>query len=166
MNTTIKSNEFNNNDSINGTQVPLIELNKSEETMSVKATPDPEVIVKKRKRFFSKKDKERILAEIEQCNGPGQKGAVMRREGLYSSHITRWQQNKRQYGEVGLFGRKKGRKIDPATVERARNIQLERDNKRLQNDLKKCHIIIDVQKKVSEMLGITLDPVPPDEETQ
>jgi len=125
--------------------------------------PEPEVLEKKRNRYRSGPEKLRILQEID--TAPSEKGAIIRREGIYSSYVTRWQKDRENGTLLGLSGQKRGRKKHPAHEEKMRIAQLERQNARLEKDLKKCHIIIDVQKKVSEILGITLDPVPDEDAT-
>jgi transposase len=115
--------------------------------------PDPEVPSKQLRRRFSATYKRRILQEVEGC-GPGGIAALLRREGLYSSHLTTWK-HQRQSGEVaGLEPRKRGRKAivrNPLTGE---NEKLRRDNDRLQKRLHQAETIIGVQKKLCELLGL------------
>lgn len=121
---------------------------------------DPEVVPKARRRQFSAEYKRRILQEYEACVEPGQKGALLRREGLYSSNITTWRRQ-RERGELeGLGSKKRGRKADPQAVEMAR---LKRENERLRKRLEQAELIIEVQKKVSQILGISgAEPKPDD----
>lgn len=115
------------------------------------AIPDPEVVVKPRRRQFTAEYKRRILQEVEACTDPGEVGALLRREGLYSSHLTTWRQQ-RQRGELqGLAPAKRGRKADPQAAELAR---LQRENAHLQTQLERAELIIDVQKKLSQLLGL------------
>jgi len=123
-----------------------------EEKKSVMAhpqiVPDPEVPEKTMRRKFTAAYKLRILKEAESCTEPGQIGALLRREGLYSSSLTLW---RRQVKE-GLIPRKRGpvaQKADPII---RRNAELERENARLAHKLKQAELIIDVQKKVAELL--------------
>ncbi len=113
-----------------------------------KAVPDPEVPEKAVRRKFTPAYKLRILREAEACTQPGQIGALLRREGLYSSNLTLW----RRQVEGGLVPKKRGpvaRKTDP----RARRIaELERENERLTHKLKQAELIIEVQKKVADLL--------------
>jgi len=125
--------------------------------------PEPEVLEKKKRNYRSGPEKLRILEEIDA--NPNLKGAIIRREGIYSAYIDRWGKERQDGTLLGLSGKKRGRKKDPAQAEKLRIAQLERQVVCQEKELKKCHIIIDVQKKVSEMLGITLDQVPCDEET-
>jgi transposase-like protein len=112
------------------------------------ARPDPEVPSKARRRRFTAEYKLRILREAERCTTSGAIGALLRREGLYSSHLTTW----RQQQAKALQPRRRGRKLQ-ANPLRARVAQLERENARLQRELEKAEIIIDVQKKVAKLLG-------------
>ncbi len=123
-----------------------------EEKKSVMAhpqiVPDPEVPEKTMRRKFTAAYKLRILKEAERCTELGQIGALLRREGLYSSSLTLW---RRQVKE-GLVPRKRGpvaQKADPII---RRNAELERENARLAHKLKQAELIIDVQKKVAELL--------------
>ena len=120
--------------------------------------PDPEVLDRPRRRTFTAKYKLKILSELDACSEPGEVGAVLRREGLYSSHISNWRE-KRAAGELqGLAPRKRGpRSRNPLVAENAR---LERETARLQEELRKARLIIDVQKKLSEILNIPLPPLP------
>jgi transposase-like protein len=115
-------------------------------------TPDPEVVPTAKRRRFSAKYKLRILEEVDNCTESGQIGELLRREGLYSSYLSKWRMQ-RDHGQLqGLAPKKRGRKKqDPATAEIAR---LRRENKRLRAQLEQAEIIIDVQKKVAKLLGL------------
>lgn len=114
--------------------------------------PDPEVMVKAQRRRFSNGYKLRLLAEADQ-SAEGEVGALLRREGLYSSHLTTWRQQ-RERGELqSLTAKKRGRQPDPQAAEVAR---LRQENERLQVRLQQAEIIIEVQKKVSQLLGSAL----------
>ncbi len=121
---------------------------------SSKPVPDPEVLDRPKRRSFTAEYKLSILRELDALSEPGQVGEVLRREGLYSSHICDWRRL-RALGELqALEPRKVGRpKADRHPLE-ARLAEAERKAARLEEDLRKAHLIIDVQKKVSEMLGI------------
>ena len=113
-----------------------------------KVVPDPEVPEKTVRRKFTAAYKLRILKEAESCTGQGQIGALLRREGLYSSNLTSW---RRQVAQ-GLIPKKRGpvtQKTDPLI---RRNAELERENEKLAHKLKQAELIIDVQKKVAELL--------------
>jgi len=115
---------------------------------------DPQVVPKAERRKFSAEYKERILAEADACTERGQIGALLRREGLYSSHLEKWR-TQRERGELG--GRKRGRKSDPQATETAR---LQRENEQLRARLAQAEEIIQVQKKLAQLLGKTLDDAP------
>ncbi len=119
-------------------------------------TVETEVVAKARRRRFTAKEKLRVLREAERCTRPGELGALLRREGLYSSHLSTWRAA-RQRGELaGLAPRRRGpppQRPDP----RERKIaELERDNHRLLARLERAEGLIEVQKKVSQLLGIPL----------
>jgi transposase len=114
--------------------------------------PDPEVTPRARRRTFSAAYKARILAEADACTERGQIGALLRREGLYASHLSNW---RRQREANELQGKKRGRKraLDANEAEIAR---LERENARLQKQLEQAELIIAAQKKLAEALERTL----------
>jgi transposase len=118
--------------------------------------PNPEVVVKAQRRRFTAEYKHRILEEADACTHRGDVGALLRREGLYSSHLSTWHRQ-RQQGELqGLTPAKRGRKGDPLAAENAR---LQRKTERLKAQLARAELIIDVQKKVSELLGLPEIPL-------
>lgn len=114
--------------------------------------PDPEVSAKKSRRTFSVQYKLRILSEFDSCTDQGQKGALLRREGLYNSNIKLWRQQKEQ-GILQGLAQKRGRK-SKKNPDQKRIDELEKENARLRERLKKSETIIDVQKKISDILGI------------
>lgn len=119
--------------------------------------PDPEVEERKPRRRFSAGYKLRILKEYEACTKPGEIGALLRREGLYSSNINTWRRQRDQGVLQGLSAKKRGRKakeVNPLAKDVAR---LERENKKLAKKLQQAETIIEVQKKISEILGISQD---------
>jgi len=120
--------------------------------------PDPEVPAKARRRIFTAQYKKEILQEADTLkNTPGAIGALLRREGLYSSHLVNWRRQ-RTKGELdGLSPRKRGRKNQPQNPLTNKVKELESENRRLQKKLEKAETIISFQKKLSEMLGIPLD---------
>lgn len=121
---------------------------------------DPEVPEKARRRQFSGEYKLRVLREADACSEAGEIGALLRREGLYSSHLTLWRQQRDQGTLQGLAPRKRGRKPQPKNPLAKKVAELERENKRLERRLKQAEIIIDVQKKVSQILGVPLSDEP------
>jgi len=117
------------------------------------ALPETEVVKKAKRRHYTGEYKLRILREVDTCQASGEIGALLRREGLYSSHLTIWRRQ-RERGELdGLSPQKRGPKADPQEAELAR---LQRENERLRQRLMKAELIIEVQKKVSQMLGVEL----------
>lgn len=117
--------------------------------------PDPEVPAQARRRTFTAAFKLKILREVDARQAAGQEiGSVLRREGLYSSAISEWR-GARERGELeGLEPQKRGPKPDPDRDERAEVERLRRENERLQKRLEQAELIIEVQKKVSRLLGL------------
>jgi transposase len=105
--------------------------------------PDPEVVPKAERRKFTPEYKQRILTEAGACSQPGQIGALLRREGLYRSHLDKWRKLRRDGGLQALARQKRGPKVDSLTVENAR---LRRENERLKRRLQQAETIIEVQK--------------------
>ena len=122
---------------------------------SAAAPADPEVVDRPLRRRFSPSYKLRIVEEADRCTEPGEVGQVLRREGLYSSHLTTWRKAAHS-GSLKALSKKRGRKPERNPLdEKVR--KLERRNARLENELRKAHLIIDVQGKVAGLLGISLD---------
>jgi transposase-like protein len=117
-------------------------------------TPDPEVPEKTTRRKFNAAYKLRMLNEAEQCLPSGEIGALLRREGLYSSHLTTWRRQREKGVLQGLNPKKRGRKARPKDPHAERIGQLEKENQRLKGRLRKAEIIIEAQKKISEILGV------------
>ena len=115
--------------------------------------PVPEPEVKAQRRQFSAAYKLQILQAADACKGTGEIAALLRREGLYFSHLSKWRKLRR----LDTLDRMRGRKPDPDTELKQRIEQLERENERLQGKLRQAAKIIEVQKKVSEILGVSLD---------
>jgi transposase len=115
--------------------------------------PDPEVTTKGKRRYLTAAYKARILRLADGCTKPGDLGALLRREGIYSSQLSTW----RRQRDEGLVPQKRGRKKDPDTEVRRENAKLERQIERLTEKLRHAELIIDVQKKVAALLG---NPLP------
>ncbi len=98
-------------------------------------------------------ERRRILAAADACTAPGEIGALLRREGIYSSHLSTWRKQRSEAELAGLVPKKRGRKADPAIAEARRLDQLTRENVRLRHQLAQARTIIDVQKKVSMLLA-------------
>ena len=120
--------------------------------------PDPEVVVTAQRRHFTAEYKRRILQEADACTQHGEIGALLRQEGLYSSHLNTWRRQRARGELQGLTPAKRGRKANPQAAENAR---LQRETERLTAQLARAELIIDVQKKVSQLLG--LPEIPSDE---
>lgn len=117
--------------------------------------PDPEVVPKAKRRNFTASYKQWVLEEAGKCREqPGKVGALLRREGLYSSHLTTWRRQREAGQLAGLAPQKRGRKVDETAAE---NIRLRQENERLERQLTQAELIIDAQKKLSEILGLTLE---------
>jgi len=112
---------------------------------------DPEVNAKPERRKFSAEYKRRILEEADACTEAGQIGALLRREGLYSSNLVHWRRQRAEGALKALSPKKRGPKPDPLADE---NAALRRRNERLEAELKRAETIIEVQKKLSELLGL------------
>ena len=119
--------------------------------------PDPEVTARHARRRFTTKYKLEILRKADACTQPGQMGELLRKEGLYSSHLVTWRLGR----EEGLTPKKRGRKAVPVDP---RVKKVEQENRRLLRRLQKAEAIIDFQKKVHELLGIPLKPFESEED--
>jgi len=127
---------------------------------AARPAPDPAVDAKPARRRFTAEDKLRILREADACKKPGELGALLRREGVYSSSLTVWRRQREQITGAGLAARKRGpagRSVDPRLKE------LERENKQLKRRLQRAELMLSIQKKASELLGIPLNPLDDDE---
>jgi len=116
--------------------------------------PDPEVVVSSKRRQFTVADKLRILDEIDRCE-PGQIGAILRREGLYSSHLSKWRRQRAQGQLRGRSTSQRGRQAEPQAAELA---ALRRENERLQAELAQARLLIEVQKKLCQLFGLPTQP--------
>ena len=122
--------------------------------------PDPEVPATVPRRRFSPEYRLRILTQADACKKPGEVGALLRREGLYSSLLTNWRRQREAGALREMRGRRRGpppRPVDPRVT------QLKAENRRLQRKLQRAETIITLPKKVAEILGIPLTPLDDDE---
>ena len=118
------------------------------------SAPDPEVSSASGRRRFSAAYKARIVRKAEACSKPGEIGALLRREGLYSSQLTKWRREYRQGAEAALADDKRGRKPTKNPLEPEVE-KLRRELERTQKKLAQAELIIDFQKNLCEMLGIS-----------
>jgi transposase-like protein len=131
-------------------------MERTESVVEGRANPSPEVLEKPVRRRFTVEYKAKILAEADACTETGQFGELLRREGLYSSHLTTWRRQRDEGALAGLTPKRRGRKAKAKNPLADENKRLERENERLKEQLRQAELIIDVQKKVSEMLSIPL----------
>ena len=107
---------------------------------------DSEVVPRARRRHLSNADKRRILEACDRCTKPGEIGALMRREGVYSSSLSQWRRQRAAAEHAALAPVKRGPKPDPAAADARRIAELSRDNERLRDKLEKAQLIIAAQK--------------------
>ena len=124
-------------------------------SLDERVAPDPELVERPRRRRFGAEYKLRILREADACTRPGEIGALLRREGLYSSLLTEWRRQ-RERGALEALERPRGRpRSDPRETENAR---LRRRAERAEAELAKARKVIEVQGNVSALLGELLEP--------
>jgi transposase len=116
---------------------------------------DPEVPAKAKRRQFAPEYKQRILREAAAASAPGEIGALLRREGLYSSHLITWRRQCER-GELAGLSAKRGRKPEPVNPLAKRVAELEREKRRLERKLEQAELLLDIQKKASRLLEIPL----------
>lgn len=119
--------------------------------------PDPEVVERASSRRFTAAEKARILAEADQCRH-GELGALCRRYGIYHKTLSKWRKQREEAIKGWLEPQQPGRKPEERNPLEAEVERLKRENTRLQQRLKQAETVIEVQKKVSELLGIPLNP--------
>jgi transposase len=113
--------------------------------------PDPEVVPRAKRRQYTAEYKLRIVEEADNCSEPGEIGALLRREGLYSSHLSKWRRQRVEGQLQALAERKRGRQAQEQQVKEVE--ELRRENERLQVRLQQAELIIEVQKKSRSCLG-------------
>ena len=118
---------------------------------------DAEVVPRARRRQFSNADKRRILQAVDNCTKPGEIGALMRREGVYSSSLSTWRRLREAADLAALAPVKRGPKADPHRAESLHIAQLTRERDSLRSRLDKALLVIDVQKKLAALLGNSTD---------
>lgn len=119
--------------------------------------PEPEVLEHPTRRKFTAEYKLEILRLADACKDPGSLGALLRREGLYHSNLTTWRRQREAGALDALKPKKRGRREKMANPLATENKALRQENERLKNRLKQAELIIDAQKKISQILGITLE---------
>jgi len=129
--------------------------------------PDPEVRAKSQRRRYTAEYKRRIVEEVNACSDRSEVGALLRREGLYSSLLSQWRRQAKEDPIDGLKPKKRGPKPKHSTPEQKRIAeleqqvrQLERGKARVEAKLKRADLMLDLQKKVSEILGVPLAAPP------
>jgi transposase-like protein len=125
----------------------------SRKTTDQNKIPDPEVTPLAQRRQFTAREKLRILEEADACMGPGEIGALVRREGIYSSYLSRWRRAREQGQLTALSSKKRGPKTSADKEQAEEMAKLRRENERLQARLAQAETIIEVQKKLSQLLG-------------
>ena len=120
--------------------------------------PEQEVSSKASRRQFSARYKLRILKAVEAAQDSGEIGAILRREGLYSSHLTKWRSQREKGALAALGPRPRGPAPEPKNPLAGRVAELEGENRRLKARIAQAEAVLSIQKKVSELLGIPLDP--------
>jgi len=118
--------------------------------------PEVEVVAKARRRQFTAEYKRKVLKEIDACKEPGEIGAVLRREGLFSSHLASWRAARRRGELAGLSSKPRGPQARPQDPRDRQMAELERENRRLQRRLARAETMIEIQKKVAQLMGISL----------
>ena len=122
-------------------------MERTESVIGGRANPSLEVLEKPVRRRFTVQYKAKILAEADACTESGQLGELLRREGLYSSHLTTWRRQRDKGALAGLTPKQRGRKAGPKNPLADEVARLQWENKRLQEQLRQAELIIDVQKK-------------------
>ena len=120
-------------------------------------TAETEVVAKAARRRFTAAEKLRVIETAERCVKPGELSALLRREGLYSSHLSAWRAARRRGELAGLSPRARGPKAKPVDPRDRRLAEQAREITRLQARLERAEGLIEVQKKVSQLLGIPLE---------
>lgn len=133
--------------------------------LEFRRSQDPEVPARATRRHFSTRYKLSVLEQADACKTPGAIGSLLRREGLYSSLLSAWREQRRDGTLGALSPKKRGRKAEPDNPLAKQNVHLSRENRRLERKLAQAQAVIEFQKKLSEILGISLEnPAKDDDE--
>ena len=127
------------------------------EDPQARSAPDPEVVAKPTRRQFTAEYRLRIVEQADRCTRPGEVGRMLRREGLYTSHLSAWRKARRSGSLQGLTGKKRGTKPAEHNSLSPKVRQLEAKVARLEKELATAHTILDVQSKISGLLGLNLN---------
>jgi transposase-like protein len=121
--------------------------------------PEPEVMTKGKRRRFTAQHKLDILKQADACSKKGSLGSLLRREGLYSSHLTTWRHQMDRGKLAALTPKKRGRKELVKNPLLEENVRLNKANELLTRRLKQAETIIDVQKKISMLLNLSQETI-------
>lgn len=121
------------------------------------AMPDAEVVARPKRRRFTAEYRLQILEEADRCTKPGDLGRLLRREGLYSSHLSAWRKARKEGALKGLSPKKRGAKAKPRNPLEPKVAELEAQVAKLEKELHQARTIMDVQEKVAGLLGFSLD---------
>ncbi len=132
--------------------------------MSSVLAHDTEVVSKATRRKFTAEYKRGVLRQAAGCTKPGELGALLRREGLYSSHLSTWRRDMEQRGMDGLAPKKRGPRATPPTPAEIENRRLRRENSLLTARAERAEMLVEIQKKMASLLGLDL-PKPDDEKS-
>ena len=135
----------------------------ADEKKSAQLPPNPEVLPKAKRRRFTAAYKLRILQETDSCTDHGQIGQILRREGLYASQLSKWRRQRQEGTLKSLSHNTRGRKPKAESHLANRIDELEKENEELRKKLKQAEAVIGVQKKISELFGITAESFPMNE---
>jgi transposase len=124
--------------------------------MSNVLAQDTEVVTKAKRRTFSAKYKREIISQAAACQQPGELGELLRRNGLYSSHLSDWRRELEQRGLAGLSPRKRGPKVTPPTPAEIENRRLRGENAILTVRAERAEMLVEIQKKLSTLLGLEM----------
>jgi len=125
----------------------------TEDASSIASPPGPEVAATAKRRQFSSSERHRILAAADRCSKTGEIGALLRREGIYSSQLAAWRKRRVASEHTALAPQRRGRKADPALAQARRVAELTREIEGLRRKLAQAHTIIDVQKNSAPYSG-------------
>lgn len=123
---------------------------------------ETEVVAKAKRRSFTAKYKCEIVRKADACEAPGEVGALLRREGLYSSHLTVWRRDLEKQDLAALAPKKRGPKVEPVDPAVQELAMLRRENAKLQARAERAELLVEIQKKISLILGVELPKIDED----